>query len=77
VLSPEAFALDAATVELIRALGPALRAFQRACNRLYFDEAHPWVAKLLDQGKPQRVIELGGIRAGMRTCRACCGRIWC
>ncbi len=59
VLSPEAFALDAATVELIRELGPALRAFQRACNRLYFDEAHPWVAKLLDQGKPQRVIELG------------------
>jgi hypothetical protein len=33
VLSPEAFALDKATVELIRDLGPALRAFQRACNR--------------------------------------------
>ncbi len=59
VLSPEAFALDAETVRLIRDLGPALRAFQRACNRLYFDEAHPWVAKLLDQGKPQRVIALG------------------
>ena len=59
VLSPEAFELDAATVELIRALGPALRAFQRACNWLYFDKAHPWVAKLLDQGKPQRVIDLG------------------
>ncbi len=59
VLSPEAFALNAATVVLIRELGPALRAFQRACNRLYFDEAHPWVAKLLDQGKPQQVIELG------------------
>jgi len=59
VLSPEAFALDARTVALIRDLGPALRAFQRACNRLYFDEAHPWVAKLLDQGKPQRVIDLG------------------
>lgn len=59
VLSPEAFALDERTVALIRDLGPALRAFQRACNRLYFDEAHPWVAKLLDQGKPQRVIELG------------------
>ncbi|OYW28267.1 MAG: hypothetical protein B7Z47_05950 [Chthoniobacter sp. 12-60-6] len=59
VLSPEAFALDAATVTLIRNLGPALRAFQRACNRLYFDETYPWVAKLLDQGKPQRVIELG------------------
>lgn len=59
MLSPEAFALDAETVRLIRDLGPALRAFQRACNRLYFDEAHPWVAKLLDQGKPQRVIALG------------------
>ncbi len=59
VLSPEAFALDATTVEFIRSLGPALRAFQRACNRLYFDEAHAWVAKLLDQGKPQRVIDLG------------------
>lgn len=59
VLSPEAFALDAQTVALIRDLGPALRTFQRACNRLYFDETYPWVAKLLDQGKPQRVIELG------------------
>jgi len=59
VLSPEAFVLDAATVELIRSLGPALRAFQRACNRLYFDESHAWVAKLLDQGKPQGVIDLG------------------
>lgn len=59
VLSPEAFALDAGTVRLIRELGPALRDFQRACNRLYFDEAHPWVARLLDQGKPTRVVELG------------------
>ncbi len=59
VLSPEAFALDADTVRLIRELGPALRNFQRACNRLYFDEAHPWVARLLDQGKPPRVVELG------------------
>lgn len=59
VLSPEAFALDADTVRLIRELGPALRDFQRACNRLYFDEAHPWVARLLDQGKPPRVVELG------------------
>lgn len=59
VLSPEAFALDSRTVELIRDLGPALRAFQKACNRLYFDAAYPWVAKLLDQGKPQRVLDLG------------------
>ncbi len=59
VLSPDAFALDARTVELIRDLGPALRAFQKACNRLYFDPAYAWVAKLLDQGKPQRVVDLG------------------
>lgn len=59
VLSPEAFALDEKTVDIIRRLGPALRAFQRACNRLYFDESYPWVAKLLDQGKPQRVLDLG------------------
>ena len=59
VLSPEAFALDEGTVSLIRELGPALRAFQRACNALYFDERHAWVARLLDQGKPERVVKLG------------------
>lgn len=59
VLSPEAFSLEAGTLALIRELGPALRVFQRACNRLYFDEEHAWVARLLDQGKPQRVVELG------------------
>lgn len=63
VLSPEAFALDAETVRLIEALGPALRAFQRACNRLYFESLEKpeigWVARLLDQGKPERVIALG------------------
>lgn len=63
VLSPGPFQLDAPTVAIIEALGPALLAFQRACNRLYFESAagrgHPWVARLLDQGKPQRVIDLG------------------
>lgn len=63
VLSPDAFPLDAGTVELINALGPALRAFQRACNDLYFHSlATPslaWVAALLDRGKPARVVELG------------------
>lgn len=59
MLSPEAFSLEAGTLALIRELGPALRVFQRACNRLYFDEEHAWVARLLDQGKPQRVVELG------------------
>ncbi len=63
VLSPDAFALDAATVDRIAALGPALRAFQRACNRLYFDSLETpelaWVAALLDQGKPAQVVALG------------------
>ncbi len=63
VLSPESFALDSATKELISALGPALRAFQQACNTLYFrglDEAeYGWVSRLLDQGKPARVVQLG------------------
>ncbi len=62
VLSPEAFALDAGTVALIESLGPALRAFQRACNRLYFESlenpAIAWVARLLDQGKPEHIIAL-------------------
>ncbi len=62
VLSPEAFALDQETIDLIESLGPALRAFQRCCNQLYFDSLEKpelaWVARLLDQGKPERVIAL-------------------
>lgn len=62
VLSPEAFALDAATVRIIEELGPALRAFQRACNRLYYESLEKpelaWVARLLDQGKPGRILAL-------------------
>jgi hypothetical protein len=63
VLSPEAFPLDAPTLSLIESLGPALRAFQRACNDLYFASiGQPdlaWVARLLDLGKPARVVQLG------------------
>ena len=63
VLSPEAFPLDAPTLSLIRSLGPALRAFQCACNDLYFASMEQpdlaWVARLLDQGKPTPVVQLG------------------
>ena len=63
LLSPEPFALDAATTALLHALGPALRAFQSACNRLYLDSADgsapEWVAALLDRGKPPEIIALG------------------
>jgi len=62
-LSPEAFPLDVAQVQKLERLGPALRSFQVACNRLYHESAeggdHTWVAKLLDQGKPERTIALG------------------
>jgi hypothetical protein len=59
-MSPESFVLPAGIAELIEQLGPALRAFQRACNELYFTGGeHAWVTALLDQGKPQDVIELG------------------
>lgn len=63
VMSPEAFPLEAEIIREIEALGPALRAFQRACNRLYFESLESedlrWVANWLDQGKPASVIELG------------------
>lgn len=62
-LAPEPFPLDAATLSLIADLGPALRAFQHACNRLYFASLESselaWVAALLDQGKPAELVALG------------------
>ncbi len=65
VLSPEAFPLEQATKDIIAALGPALRAFQRSCNQLYFASAESpdgplgFVARLLDAGKPDHVVRLG------------------
>lgn len=59
-MSPQAFALPPDIVRLIDDLGPALRAFQQACNQLYLEDGHlAWVAKLIDQGKPAEIIELG------------------
>jgi hypothetical protein len=65
LLSPDPFPLPPLIVEQIRRLGPALRAFQAACNDLYLASAEApdgplaWVAALMDQGKPQHVIALG------------------
>src|SRR5687768_12414272 len=62
-VSPEAFPLSAPLLETIERLGGACLAFQRACNRLYHESAagteHQWVARLLDQGKPERMVALG------------------
>ncbi len=62
-MSPHPFELPAEIKALIARLGPALRAFQAACNRLYFESVESggslaWVSKLLDQGKPAEVVEL-------------------
>jgi len=63
LLSPEAFPLPERLVEKLKLLGSALRAFQIACNDLYLESTHSnalgWIANLLDQGKPERMVELG------------------
>ncbi len=60
--SPQAFPVNRELADKLHALGPALLAFQKACNALYHrsvEGEHAWVAQLLDQGKPERMIELG------------------
>ena len=60
-LSPEPYALSAARVAEIQALGDHLLAFQLAANKLYFESVKgrqpAWVHQLLDQGKPEALIE--------------------
>ena len=64
VLSPRAFPLPDAIVALIQGLGASLRRFQVACEELYAESAgapggkRGWVARLLDAGKPESVVEL-------------------
>lgn len=60
--SPHAFPINRELVDKLHALGAALLAFQKVCNALYHRSVageHAWVAKLLDQGKPERMIALG------------------
>jgi hypothetical protein len=61
-IAPQAFALSAPHVELIEKLGIVLHHFNQACNLLYrlsaAGKAHPWVAPLLDAGKPPELIAL-------------------
>lgn len=63
VSSPTAFPVECGLLEKIVRLGDAALAFQRACNRLYLEGAeggeYAWVTRLLDQGKPERIIALG------------------
>jgi len=61
-MAPQPFALGAAHTELLEKLGIVLHHFNTACNLLYRQsaagKAHPWVAPLLDAGKPPELIAL-------------------
>jgi hypothetical protein len=61
-IAPKSFALSSTHVELIEKLGLVLHRFNQACNLLYRQsvagKAHPWVAPLLDAGKPPEMIAL-------------------
>ncbi len=60
-VSPDAFALDEALAEEVDKLGYRLMLFVRACNQLYrFSVAGrqpPWIAEMLDRGKPRELVE--------------------
>jgi len=61
-IAPQAFALSPAHVALLEKLGLVLHRFNTACNLLYRQsaagKAHPWVATLLDAGKPPELVAL-------------------
>jgi hypothetical protein len=61
-IAPQAFALSPAHAEILEKLGIVLHHFNTACNLLYRQsaagKAHPWVAPLLDAGKPPELIAL-------------------
>ncbi|MDD5260440.1 MAG: hypothetical protein PHD76_01190 [Methylacidiphilales bacterium] len=61
-ISPEAFSFDGKTVETLEKLGPRLLAFLKAANLLYRKsvqgKAPEWIARWLDQGKPEDLIQI-------------------
>jgi hypothetical protein len=62
-IAPRSFALDAKHAAMLEKLGIVLHHFNSACNLLYRQSAagkiHPWIAPLLDAGKPPELIALG------------------
>jgi hypothetical protein len=61
LLSPDAFPIDEKFLAELEQLGHRLFVFQRACNQLYQlsirGKQPEWVARYLDAGKPQELIE--------------------
>ncbi len=62
-ISPEPFWLSPAQHQLLQRLGPVLVRFYKAANLLYHHSVKglqpAWVHRYLDQGKPERVVEVG------------------
>ena len=65
-IAPRPFPLSPSAVDELERLGSDLLAFYLAANRLYSSAARgrapAWVLKCLEQGKPERVRELGRLR---------------
>ncbi len=61
LVSPEPFPVSPAFADELEKLGHRLHLFVRACNLLYFQSVKgkqpPWIAELLDRGKPAELIE--------------------
>ena len=62
-VSPTPYALSTSDLRFFEALGPQLLAFYRALNRLYMESVRgsqpAWVARYLDQGKPESLVAFG------------------
>ncbi len=62
-ISPEPFPLDKKTIQNLERLGPLLFRFQNAADQIYRRSRKGglpgWIAENLDQGKPERLLELG------------------
>ncbi len=61
-IPPAPLALSTTHVQLLEKLGLVLHHFNQACNNLYRQSAsgkiHPWVAQLLDYGKPPELVAI-------------------
>jgi len=62
LISPEPFPVSHDFADELEKLGHRLHLFVRACNQLYFQSVKgkqpPWIAELLDRGKPPELVEL-------------------
>jgi len=61
LLSPEPLRLEAKLIRQLERLGPVLFKFQMACDRLYKRSKKgtitPWLAEVLDAGKPEWMVD--------------------